>query len=400
MRAAVLSACVAASLAVATPSASAQVPGLPDLPIPIPPILPGQGGTPTDPVTPYGVNDGGGFRDVLPSGTNGRYDAAELAAFLATGATVPHCCDQLGMYGDLVYATPGLQASDVGKYFKDSTFGVRDGDVERRYSPRADVTILRDKGFGVPHVYGTSRDGAMFGLGYAGAEDRLFFMDVLRHAGRAELAGFAGGANAAQDREQWALAPYTEADLQRQVDQLDDVLGPQGAMVQRDAEQYIAGVNRYIAEAKLDPTKMPGEYAAIGRPQGPDPWKLTDLIASASLVGGIFGKGGGAELEWSEVRQALRDRMGRRRGTRAFRDFRSAEDPEAPVTVFRKRFPYQVPVRKPRKGSRAAPDPGSLRFHDVVAAGTGGGGGSGTPLDGLVALPKTASNALLVSARV
>ena len=35
----------------------------------------------------------------------------------------------------------------------------------------------------------------MFGAGYVGAEDRLFFMDVLRHAGRAELSAFAGGAN-------------------------------------------------------------------------------------------------------------------------------------------------------------------------------------------------------------
>jgi acyl-homoserine lactone acylase PvdQ len=144
---------------------------------------------------------------------------------------------------------------------------------------------------------------------------------------------------------------------------------------------------------------MPGEYAAIGRPQGPDPWKLSDLIASASLVGGIFGRGGGAELQWSEVRQALRDRMGRKRGTRAFRDFRSAEDPEAPVTVFRKRFPHQRPVRRPRKGSRAVPDPGSLRYDEVAAAGSGGGSGAPGPLGGLIALPPTASNALLVAGR-
>ena len=50
---------------------------------------------------------------------------------------MPHCCDQLGMYGNLVYATPGLQAGDLGKYFKDSSFGVPAGQVERRYSPRA-----------------------------------------------------------------------------------------------------------------------------------------------------------------------------------------------------------------------------------------------------------------------
>ena len=142
--------------------------------------------------------------------------APDLAAFLATGRTVPHCCEQLGMYSDLLYATPGLQAGDISKYFKDSSFGVRAGDVERRYSPRGDVTIVRDKGFGVPHVYGRDRDGAMFGLGYAAAEDRLFFMDALRNAGRGQLSSFAGGANTAQDAEQWEVAPYTEADLERQ----------------------------------------------------------------------------------------------------------------------------------------------------------------------------------------
>jgi acyl-homoserine lactone acylase PvdQ len=375
-------------LTAAAPSASAQVPDL-DLP-----LLPKQGPEPL----PYGADDGGGFRDVLPSGTRGHYDAVDLAAFLTTGRTVPHCCEQLAMYGDLVYATPGLQAADVGRYFKDATFGVRPEDVERRYSPRADVTIVRDRRFGVPHVYGATRDGAMFGLGYAGAEDRLFFMDVLRHTGRGELAGFAGGSNAQQDAEQWAIAPYSEADLQRQADQLDDVLGHTGAVIQRDVEHYVAGINRYIAEARLDVTKMPGEYAAIGRPLGPSPWKRTDVLATASLVGGIFGKGGGAELQFSEIRQALRDRFGARRGTRIFRDFRSAEDPEAPVTVRGARFPYQEPVRRPRRGTRAVPDAGSLRYHDVVAARSGGGAGGGSPLAGLLQLPPTASNALLVSA--
>jgi acyl-homoserine lactone acylase PvdQ len=379
--------------AAAAPSASAQVPDLPIPPLPLPP-----GQQPPEPL-PYGANDGGGFRDVLPSGTRGHYSAVELAGFLTAGRTVPHCCDQLGMYGDLVYATPGLQADQVGQYFKDSTFGVREGDVERRYSPRADVTIVRDKGFGVPHVYGATRDGAMFGLGYAGAEDRLFFMDVLRHAGRAELAGFAGGSNAQMDAEQWEVAPYTEADLERQADMLDDFLGPTGAVIQRDVEHYIAGINQYIAEAKLDSSKMPGEYLAIGRPQGPEPWKRTDLMATASLVGGIFGKGGGAELQWSEIRQALRERLGKRLGVRVFRDFRSAEDPEAPVTIHRGRFPYQRPVRKPRKGSRAVPDPGSLRHHEVVAARQGGeaeeDGGMGLP----IALPTAGSNAMLISGR-
>ena len=115
------------------------------------------------------------------------------------------------MYDDLVYATPGLKQEDLPKYFKDASFGVKPEDVERTYSPRGDVTIVRDKGFGVPHIYGDTRGGVMFGAGYVAAEDRLFFIDVLRHLGRAQLSSFVGGApgNRAFDAEQWALAPYT-----------------------------------------------------------------------------------------------------------------------------------------------------------------------------------------------
>ena len=177
------------------------------------------------------------------------------------------------------------------------------------------MTIVRDRAFGVPHVYGATRSGAMFGLGYVGAEDRLFFMDVLRHAGRAELSSFAGGSNAAMDAEQWAVAPYTEADLERQVADLPKYLGAAGRRrSSRDTENYLAGVNQYILEAKLDPTKLPGEYAAIGRV--PEPFKPADIIATASLVGGIFGKGGGKELEFSQLADALEARFGKRKGAR------------------------------------------------------------------------------------
>ena len=47
-------------------------------------------------------------------------------------------------------------------------------------------------------------------------------------------------------------------------------------------------------------------------------------------------------------------RFGKRRALRAFRDFRSAEDPEAPTTVLGKRFPYQRRRSGPR-GGRAVP---------------------------------------------
>ena len=359
---------------------------------------------------PYRTNDPGGFWNIAPPGANGRANGPELALFLTAGQRPSHNDEQLAMYGDLVYASPGLKAEDLPKYFKDASFGVRPEDIERTYSPRSDVTVVRDKQFGVPHVYGDTREGAMFALGYVAAEDRLFFIDVLRHLGRAQLSSFAGGAqgNRDFDADQWSLAPYTEADLQRQIDQGDDLFGADGVQGQADIRNYTAGVQAYINQARLDPTKMPGEYAAIGKPGGPDDWKETDAIAIASLVGGIFGKGGGNELGSAEVLQAAQRRFGARRGKRVWRDFRSAEDPEAPTTVHRggRTFPYQRTPRRIARGSLGIPDPGTLKRHEFVAEETGGGSQSqskadDSPLNGLLdglKFPQAASNALLVSA--
>src|SRR5215207_4458013 len=272
---------------------------------------------------PYQQNDGKGFVNIAPPGANGFATLGQIGQFLSSPADnrayPPHANDQLAMYQDLVYATPGLKAEDVPKYFKDASFGVKPEDVDRTYSPRGDVTIVRDKQFGVPHIYGDTRGGTMFGAGYVAAEG-----------------------NRAFDEEQWALAPYTEADLQRQVDQFDDLYGADGQLIQDDIKDYTEGVNAYIAEARINPSKMPGEYAAINRPQGPDDWQDRDAIAIAALVGGIFGKGGGREIDSALVYQSAIGRFGAKKGPKVWSDFRSKNDPEAPTTVHGKTFRYQT----------------------------------------------------------
>ncbi|HEX3276882.1 MAG TPA: penicillin acylase family protein, partial [Thermoleophilaceae bacterium] len=345
-------------------------------------------------VQPYRTNDYLGFRSVLPPGTHGVFNASDLVAFEANGTYPAHANDQLGMYRDLIYAAPGLSAANIGNYFKDASFGVPSGQAERTYSPRAGVIVVRDKGFGVPHVYGNTRSDVLFGAGYVGAEDRLFFMDVLRHAGRAQLSGFAGGANKAMDADVWSSSPYTEADLQKQVDQLDDLYGTEGAQLQQDVNDYVAGVNAYIAQARLDPTKMPVEYAAIGKTL--DDWKPTDVVATAALVGGIFGKGGGSEVESIDVLNAARAKFGIIGGTQVWNDFRRANDPEAPTTVRGTSFPYEVD-RPDDQNAIAKPDPGSL----VDTAGAATAPSQAQLAKSIVApvgLLQGNSNALLVSA--
>ncbi|HEV3376814.1 MAG TPA: penicillin acylase family protein, partial [Thermoleophilaceae bacterium] len=380
---------------------------------------------------PYGTNDAGGFRNVLPPGQNGHADAGQVIAFSLAGPLFgtgsepvpPHTRDQLATYADLVYASPTLPAADLPNFFKDATFGVRPDDVDKTYSPRDDVTIVRDKGFGVPHVYGDTRAGAMFGAGYVGAEDRLFLMDVLRHAGRAQLSSFIGGSesNREMDRDQWRIAPYTEADLQQQFDLGDEVYGEAGESLQEDVTAYVAGINKYICEAQpLRPDcsasqrrqidgkngstplqKLPGAYGAIvpnGLPDEtplPRLWTVTDVIATASLVGGIFGKGGGGEFDAAQVLEEAIARFGGDEATAraVYDDFRSADDPEAPVTTGGS-FPYQVPPATPDPASDGRPDPGTAQETEVVAP---GGSGPGLPGGILPPFPGGASNALLVS---
>ena len=356
---------------------------------------------------PYRDADPGGFRNILPPGSNGNANALELGAFLTAGARPQHNDDQLRMYADLVHEVPGLEPADLDRFFKDASFGVKPEEVERSYAPgdRDDVVVQRDA-FGVPHITASTRAGAMFATGYVTGEDRMFLIDLLRHVGRGQLASFAGGssANRAMDREIWQDAPYTEEELSSQVDpaRLKRVFArkPQLGVppaeiddIRAELDAYVAGLNRFIAEARIDPTKLPGEYAAIGRPEGPDPWVAQDAVAIATLVGGIFGKGGGDELGSALLRQEFLTRFGARKGDTLWQGFRAADDPEAVATVSRRFSGPRVP-RRPK--GIAIPDRGSVTFADVLEApggvakrssGADAGGvlASGRPATGAVA---------------
>ena len=78
---------------------------------------------------PYGTHDGRGFLNILPPGQNGLVNSKQLAQWELNKSRPPHNDDQLGMYANLVFAVPGLKASQVGRYYKDATFGVKPADV-------------------------------------------------------------------------------------------------------------------------------------------------------------------------------------------------------------------------------------------------------------------------------
>jgi acyl-homoserine lactone acylase PvdQ len=349
---------------------------------------------------PYGANDAGGFRNVLPPGSNGLDDFQQLLEFKGPGRLPPHFADQQPLYENLLYAAPTLTEAQIPSYFKDATFGVPAGEVESTIEPRPGVVIVRDKAFGVPHIYGDTRADTMFGAGYAGAQDRLFLMDVLRHTGRAELASFLGGSNAGADAGQWGFAPYTEADLERQLVEAPRIYGQAGQQAVDDVDAYVEGINAYISAANLDSKLKPAEYTILGKPM--EAWKPTDVIAIASLIGGIFGRGGGGELGSALTMQAFVDRMGRAAGRKAWLGFRSKNDPEAPTTIS-KRFPYETRSAFAKRGL-ALPDPGSVRPTKTATASSAAGategmGAVGAQLRAALEEAGHASNWELVSAK-
>jgi acyl-homoserine lactone acylase PvdQ len=275
-----------------------------------------------------------GVWSIMPPGADGSLSGPEALAARA-GKLPPHFADQLAMYGDLVYddATPGFRAEQLDDYFRRSILAVPEDQVERRYSPggRTDVEVVRDS-FGVPHIEGQTREAAMFGQGYAAAEDRLFLMDALRRAGRAELSAWLGpsAGNQALDAEVLTEAPYTEGDLTAQLESLA-ASGPDGAQAVSDNAAYVEGINSYVAEARVDPRKLPAEYLALQLV--PEDFVPEDVVANSAFIGGIFGNGGGTEVRNLCAIRTLEDDLGPEQARAVFDDLRFADDEEAPVTT-------------------------------------------------------------------
>ncbi len=124
------------------------------------------------------------------------------------------------MYNALTTAAGNITEATIPDYYKDATFGVPAGDVESTQTPEPGVTIVRDKQYGVPHIYGDTRPELMFGIGYATAEDRLFFIDALRHSGQGDLATSPAGPMSAWTSRCGQAEPYTQQDLVNQVNDI------------------------------------------------------------------------------------------------------------------------------------------------------------------------------------
>ena len=341
--------------------------------------------------------------DVLPPGENGNATLVDILGNQTLGTRPAHSADQLDRYANLINSYTGLTDEQIAQFYNDSSFGVPAGQVESTESPRSDVTIVRDEATGVPHITGTTRAGTMYGAGYAGAEDRLFLMDLLRHVGRGTLTSFAGGSpgNQALEQSVWRNSPYSQADLQAQIDALR-TKGTRGAQLYDDMTAYIAGINAYIAHCMSQtPVNCPGEYVLTGHLDaitgagGPQPFVPTDLIAIAGVIGGLFGGGGGGEMASALVRVEARAKYGPTLGDQVWQAFREQNDPETILTLHDgQSFPYGQSPASPT--GVVLPDRGSVVPAPVVSGATGSG--SASAVQPASAQHAGMSNAVVVSA--
>lgn len=184
------------------------------------------------------------------------------------------------------------------------------------------ASVLHDA-YGVPHIFALDEDALNFTNGYVEAQDRLFELEVLRHAGRGTLSEILGSSYLEMDvatRRDF----YTDAERQAQFDALP-------LADQRSLSQFAAGVNRYICEARLDPSKLPSEYAALGFL--PDDWAVTDSVAVADYEMGAFGAFGGDEVRNAAFFFDVASRVKKGKAKKIFTDHFPLFDPQSPTTI-------------------------------------------------------------------
>ena len=311
-----------------------------------------------------GVPAFGQFRSVLAQGEGQTVNAADLASYEATGNPPQSFVNQQPLYVGIMPQASSLTPGSLDTYYKDTNFGSMPGGTESLETPRPGVHIYRDSAYGMAHIYGDNRYDVMFGAGYASAEERLFLMDAIRRTAKGTLAGLLGPSAAPDDSAQLTDQDFSDQELNRQFNQLDQRFGAAGEKTQQDILAYVDGINARIREDKTNPTKMPAEYAALGTT--PKKWTVSDTAAMAVLLVTQFTVSNGGEEVNSQLEQAFRKRFGSG-WQKPYHDLREANDPEAYVVAKR---PFLSDRPGPvRNGLNAKPDFGSITPRSAMVSG-------------------------------
>jgi penicillin amidase len=132
------------------------------------------------------------------------------------------------------------------------------------------IDIIRDSD-AVPHIFASNVPDALFGLGYAHAQDRLWQMEFQRRIGHGRLSEIFGAAAIPQDR--FLLTVGFGRAARSAWDRM-----PTWAKAQIDA--YVAGVNAFIATHHG--SRLPPEFTLLRFE--PEPWSGVDVIVWVKMM--------------------------------------------------------------------------------------------------------------------
>jgi len=129
------------------------------------------------------------------------------------------------------------------------------------------VTVYRDER-GMPHIYAATEHDLYFSVGYIMAQERLWFMDLIRRITTGRLSEVMGADLVETDKFLRSLEMTSKSKL---------VLSNEDTEIVSYMQAYADGVNKYIEEAG---SKLPPEFKILG--YRPEPWKLEDI---ANIIG-------------------------------------------------------------------------------------------------------------------
>ncbi len=158
------------------------------------------------------------------------------------------------------------------------------------------VDIIRDAD-DVPHIFATTKDDAVFGLGYAHAQDRLWQMEFQRRIGFGRLSEMFGGAALPQDRFLRTVGFGRAA--RAAWDRLPE-------STKQRVNAYVAGINAFLAAHHG--AQLPPEFSLLRFE--PEPWTGPDVVVWVKMMAWDLSANYGFELLRNDMVRAVGvDRM-------------------------------------------------------------------------------------------
>jgi acyl-homoserine lactone acylase PvdQ len=265
--------------------------------------------------------------------------------------TTENSTDQLPLYAGLTPLRDDVTREDIDRFFLPEDFQPI-APAREEVTGRPGLTLVYDA-YGIPHVYGATREDVAFGAGWTTARDRGLLIQVGRGPARVAVADVPNidAFSLVTSIESFTPSPEAEALVTAQARLLVETYGWEGREILAEAQAYADGVNAYWAANGVDEA----------------PFTVNDVLAITAFIGSIFGAGGGAEAANADLLAKLEDSLGAERGYQAWEDVMLAEDPEAPTTI-RRRFEYG-PLTGGRVRGSVRLDAGSIESIDPRQSG-------------------------------